>query len=282
MREIPPDTPTVSTPLGDFPWTPGQWRKLESGDDDSTGEDMQTFPDQTFEVYNTAMAQIAGLSDIKILEPLTFRLKVDWGTATEKEKQMCEEKVDEACRAVCKVIAPSSSEELLKSYVKGASRSDKEVEALTSAYRQAPTKNLKTQILSIYALRYTSNELKAMHAPFEKLSDRQIKKARTHAKTVGVGLEVEEVPHYRVRIDRSKLEHFLDFVDQPYFYQDVSFGTRTVKLDSGQQMVMPNVVRTVGRSTMIEQYHQWCREEDYQPLGRSTLYRILKFTPGLR
>ena len=41
-------------------------------------------------------------------------------------------------------------------------------------------------------------------------------------------------------------------------------------------MVMPNVVRTVGRSTMIEQYHQWCREEDYQPLGRSTLHRILK------
>ena len=218
-------------------------------DDDSTGEDMQTFPDQTFEVYNTAMAQIAGPSDIKILEPLIFRLKVDWGTATEKEKQMCKEKVDEACRAVCKVIARSSSEELLKSYVKRASRSDKEVEALTSAYRQAPTKNLKTQILSIYALHYTSNELKAMHVPFEKLSDRQIKKART-------------VPHYSVRIDRSKLEHFLDFVDQPYFYQDVSFATRTVKLDSGQHMVMPNVVRTVGRSTMIEQYHQWCREED--------------------
>ena len=177
MREIPPDTPTVSTPLGDLPWTPGQWHKLESVDDDSTGEDMQTFPDQTFEVYNTAMAQIAGLSDIKILEPLTFRLKVDWGTATEREKQMCEDKVDEACRAVCKVIAPSSSEELLKSYVKRASRSDKEVKALTSAYRQAPTKNLKTQILSIYALCYTSNGLKAMHAPFEKLSDRQIKKA---------------------------------------------------------------------------------------------------------
>ena len=27
---------------------------------------------------------------------------------------------------------------------------------------------------------------------------------------------------------------------------------------------------------MIEQYHQQCREEEYQPLGRSTLYRILK------
>ena len=79
-----------------------------------------------------------------------------------------------------------------------------------------------------------------------------------------------------MRIDKSRLEHFWSFVNQPYFYQDVSFGTRTVKLDSGQRMVMPNVVRTVGRSAMIEQYHQQCREEEYQPLGRSTLYRILK------
>ena len=38
---------------------------------------------------------------------------------------------------------------------------------------------------------------------------------------------------------------------------------------------MPNVARTVGRSKMIKQYHQRCREEEYQPLGRSTLYRIL-------
>ena len=79
-----------------------------------------------------------------------------------------------------------------------------------------------------------------------------------------------------MRIDTSKLEHFLSFVAQPYFYQDVSFSTRTVKLVFGQRMVMPNVVRTVGRSTMIEQFHQRCREEEFQPLGRSTLYRILK------
>ena len=159
MREIPPNTPTVSTPLSDFPCTPGEWRKLESVDDDSTDEDMQTFPDHTFELYNAAMAQIAGLSDIKILEPFIFRLKVDWGTATEKEKQMCKKKVDEVCRAVCKVIAPSSSDELPKSYIKCASSSDKEVEALTSTNRQAPTKSLKTQILrfALYVKRTEGN-----------------------------------------------------------------------------------------------------------------------------
>ena len=74
-----------------------------------------------------------------------------------------------------------------------------------------------------------------------------------NAKTVGVGLPVENI-----------------------HYHNVSFGTRTVKLDSGQQMIMPNIVRTVGQSTMIEQYHQRWRKEEYQPLGRSMLYRILK------
>ena len=161
MREIPSDTSTVSTPLGNFPWTPGQWRKLESVDDDSTGEDMQTFPDQTFEVYNTAMAQIAGLSDIKILEPLTFRLKVDWRTATEKEKQMCEEKVDEACRAVCKVIAPSSSEELLKSYMKRASRSDRgqgtDVSLQASTNQESKNTDPKYICLALYVKRTEGN-----------------------------------------------------------------------------------------------------------------------------
>ena len=88
---------------------------------------------------------------------------------------------------------------------------------MTLAYRQALTKSLKTQILSIYALRFTSRKLKAIHAPFEKLSDRQIKKARSHAKAVGVGLPVENISYHKLRIDKSKLEHFLSFVDHPIF-----------------------------------------------------------------
>ena len=90
-----------------------------------------------------------------------------------------------------------------------------------------------------------------MHEPFEKLSDRQIKKVRAHAKNVGVGFNVDKVPQHRVRMDLVKLDHFLSFVDQPYFHQDVAYGTRTLKLDSGERLVMPNVVRIVGRSTMI-------------------------------
>ena len=40
-------------------------------------------------------------------------------------------------------------------------------------------------------------------------------------------------------------------------------------------MEMPNVVRTVTRSTMINQYMQLCQEEKCETLSRSTLFKIL-------
>jgi hypothetical protein len=181
------------------------------------------------------------------------------------------------------VIAPKASYELLAAYRKSSVPGKAEnhprtqaENALVAAYQNAPTKSLKTQILSIYAPRYTAKELKSMHGEFEQLSDRQIKKAKAHAETVGAGLTLPKIVHHRTRIDLSKLNHFLTFADQPYFYQDVSYGTRMLKLQSGEQIMMPNVVRTVTRSTMIEQYFKHCSDDDFEPLGRSTLFQILK------
>ena len=79
-----------------------------------------------------------------------------------------------------------------------------------------------------------------------------------------------------MKIDLVKLDHFLSFVNQPYFYQDVAYGTRTLKLDSGEELLMPNVIRIVARSTMIEQYLKHCSEDHFEPLSRSTLFRVLQ------
>ena len=79
-----------------------------------------------------------------------------------------------------------------------------------------------------------------------------------------------------MKIDLVKLEHFLSFIDQSYFYEDVAYGTRTLKLDSGEELVMPNVIRIVARSTMVEQYLKHCSDDRFEPLGRSMLFRILQ------
>ena len=272
LSQLPPLTPGCKA-SDDPAWTPGQWR-AEQGYKDAMS-DEKPVRETVLHVYNDAIKQISGMTDVKSIEPLTFRLKCEWDVATKNEQMICKEKVDEACQVVCKVITPNASEKLLHAY-KQSAKPDCEIDALTTAYKNAPTKTLKTQILSIYALKYSCDELKRIHAPFENLSDRQIKKAKKHARIVGAGMAIEKTPFHRVRIDLAKLSHFLSFVDQPFFYQDVAYGTRHLKLESGKKLVMPNVVRTVGRSTMIELYFKQCREEEFSPLGRSTLYRILK------
>ena len=39
---------------------------------------------------------------------------------------------------------------------------------------------------------------------------------------------------------------------------------------------MLNVVRTVPRSTMIDQYLEYCKEKCHEPLSRSTLFKVLE------
>ena len=49
----------------------------------------------------------------------------------------------------------------------------------------------------------------------------------------------------RIRLLMANVDHFVDFVNGPYFYQDVAYGTREIKLGTGEKLAMPNVVRTV-------------------------------------
>ena len=76
--------------------------------------------------------------------------------------------------------------------------------------------------------------------------------------------------------EKAKLDHFIDFINRPYFYQDVSYGTRKLKLDNGETITMPNIVRTVTRATIIAQYKEHCKEEEFSPLSERTMYRVLK------
>ena len=99
-----------------------------------------------------------------------------------------------------------------------------------------------------------------------------------HPKLNGPGSITEKTISHRVRVDQSKLDHFLSFINCPYFYQDVAFGMRTIcmTLNSGEKIEMPNVIRTVTRSIMIALYQKYCEEEKFVPISRSTMFRILE------
>ena len=56
----------------------------------------------------------------------------------------------------------------------------------------------------------------------------------------------------------------------------MAFGSRKLKLDSGEELVMPNIVHTVARCTIIKQYLDFCKEENFTPLSHATMWRVLE------
>ena len=119
-------------------------------------------------------------------------------------------------------------------------------------------------------------KLKKIHQPPGSLSTSEIKQARSHAKMHGPGTIPEIKTKHRVRLDMGKVDHFVEFINGPYFYQDVLYGNKVLTLDNGDRIEMPNVVRILTRSTMIEQYLEYCKEQCHEPLSRSTLFKILE------
>lgn len=229
-------------------------------------------------VFNACVDRLADTINKPRIEPLDSQVTF-FENCSKAERSAVVQKAEQACQLMCDVIAPNDGKQLFQEIVNQhrskSEAGDTGLQALVVAYQNAPSKSLKTQILSIYATRFKTKELKDMHKPFEDLSDRQIKKARARAKTQGPGVPAEKIPQHRIRVDQRQLDHFLEFTMRPYYYQDVAYGTRTLKLESGEELVMPNVVRTVARCTIINQYLEHCKETGFQSISTSTMWRVL-------
>ena len=59
----------------------------------------------------------------------------------------------------------------------------------------------------------------------------------------------------------------------------MAYGTTMLKLSNGEKMEISNVVRKVISSRLIHLYDTYCIETNFKPLGRSTLFNILKVKP---
>ena len=46
------------------------------------------------------------------------------------------------------------------------------------------------------------------------------------SRSLGPGSVPEQAIRHRVRIDMTKLDHFVNFINRPYFYQNVSLGAK--------------------------------------------------------
>ena len=61
-----------------------------------------------------------------------------------------------------------------------------------------------------------------------------------------------------------------------HYFQDVAYGTHTIKLESVEEFVMPNMVRTVAKCTIINQCMDHCKENGFEPKSKSTMWWVLE------
>lgn len=268
--------PGADKPAQTSLWTPSCWTDNSSDSDEDKAERSDVKEPPVLSTYNKALKDLSELADFRTPSQLKFQLHGKLDTATRSEKEECVERATEACKLVCNTIAPDDGKTLFECLPQKEQNVPESLRLLINAFTEAPTRNLKTQILSIYAYEYSMTKLQTLHEPYVKLSKWQIKRARAHARRNGPGVAVIKPKTHWISLDMVKVDHFVDFVNRPYFHQDVAFGMRKLKLESGETIEMPNVVRTVTRSTIVAQYLQFCKDENFKSLSRSTLFRILE------
>lgn len=147
------------------------------------------------------------------------------------------------------------------------------INEFVEAYNQAETSQTRLQILSIFSGSFSKNELAQILPGVTKW---KIDQARLHAAVNGRGSPIISRPIHRTRLDPVKTDHFLDFISRPCLLQDVAYGTRKLKLDSGEQVMIPNAIRTAIPSRIVKQYLAFCSESGFKPVGERTLFRILE------
>ena len=92
----------------------------------------------------------------------------------------------------------------------------------------------------------------------------------------GRGSSVPTVKSTRMYIAPEKLDHFLAFITSTHILQDLPFGEKTLKLSSGSEIKVPNVVRSIIPEHIVLQYVSYCRDTGFTPMSRSTLCKVLK------
>ena len=211
------------------------------------------------------------------ISPIRHSMRTPWEEASERTKRLYTRKAREAVNACLNEIAPDDSEMLLTSLMKCKSEESaidsSLMDCLTECYRNADHWSARRQILSIMADKVSFKDLRRW---LPNLTRFRFNIARHHLLLHGRGSSVPTVKSTRMYIAPEKLDHFLAFITSTHILQDLPFGEKTLKLSSGSEIKVPNVVRSIIPEHIVLQYVSYCRDTGFTPMSRSTLCKVLK------
>jgi len=213
------------------------------------------------------------------LSPIRSQLRSDIADISSTTNRYYRRKAVQAVESVLDAIAPGNSTWLFNQVSQTFSQTDVDtsdntlLSKLVKLYYDASSWYTRQQILSIFAKDYAKSELLRF---IPGLTKWRIDEARSYAVLAGPGRAIDPPVIHRSRLDPTKVDNFLDFLSSPSFLQDVAYGTKTLKLSDGEKIEIPSVVRTIIASRLVQLYQSYCNELGFTPLGRSTLFSILK------
>lgn len=249
----------------------------------SQEENVSTYlPDGGLELKHLATLNNAFISISEgPFQPFLQYIDYDWNETSEKTNRQYIKKVEEAITLVLSTVAPSQEEPLWPSIIKyhlsherptSTLVLDAGVEAIVAA-RESENRSTRIQILSLICDKYSQAELQQR---IPDISRRQIQHAGQHAREIGAGETKVPEKLFRCLPDVDRVREFIIFNSRSTFLQDVAFGTKKLKLNSGVTLSIPAVVRTMTTTKIIHLYQQECKQEGKEPLNERTCFRIMQ------
>ncbi|CAG2231600.1 unnamed protein product [Mytilus edulis] len=89
--------------------------------------------------------------------------------------------------------------------------------------------------------------------------------AKKHSSKEGCGMPPKNREDTRNRMDHAKLDSFLDFITSSHVIKNLPFWREKIKAKRWYKT--PNIIRYMGPSAIVDQYKQYCKENDFNPLG---------------
>ena len=197
-----------------------------------------------------------------------------WKMYSKKTKDSYVQHVREVVYAVISTIFPYEIQHVLEDFYNLSTDTTMEQtneadiilqEALIESYGKADTWQLKRQILSILA---KTMHYKSMIEKIPGLTEYRYYKAKNHSAVDGCALPPPCNEQLGQRMDPHKLDIFLDFITSSHIIKDLPFGERKLRLSNGKVVETPNVIRCLAPAAIIQQFKQYCVENDEVPLGK--------------
>ena len=233
---------------------------------------------RNLETLNNAMA---GISDGN-LTPLPHYKDCKWEALSEASKEEFIIRADEVVSYTLNTIAPSQQEQLWEGVVKRHCSVEHKItnitinvglKAILLAYNECSNRSTKTQILSLISDRFSQSELQQL---LPGISLGQVKNVRKHASEQGCGELKTKNEVFQCGLNMEKVRDLIKFFCRSTLLQDVAFGTKTLKLSSGDRILIPSVVHTMTAKKIIYLYHEECCEDGVKPLREHTCFRLLE------